>query len=55
MDDINIQYNDGKTPLHIAVFTEKQSLIKKQLKKGDDITIKDKDGKTPILLTYEIT
>ena len=55
MDDINIQNNDWKIPLHIAVFTEKLSLIKKLLKKGDDITIKDKDGRTPILLVYEIT
>jgi hypothetical protein len=55
MANINIKNNDGKTPLHIAVFTEKPSLIKKLIKRGADINIKDKNGKTPYDLALELT
>ena len=55
MEDINIENNDGKMPLHIAVFTQKSNIIKKLLKKRGDIAFKDKEGKTPILLASEIT
>jgi ankyrin repeat protein len=48
--DLNIQDNEGKTPLHYAVVRGPRfmDLIEKIVEKGADFTIKDKKGKTPL-------
>ena len=52
-DDINIQDNDGFTPLHLAVVSEKTEIVKKLLQKGANKEIRDLKGRTPKLLAEE--
>ena len=42
---MNIQDNDGKTPLHYAY---NRTVVRGLLEKGGDLTIKDEKGNTPM-------
>jgi ankyrin repeat protein len=42
---VNIQDNDGKTPLHYAY---DKTVVRGLLEKGGDLTIKDEKGNTPM-------
>lgn len=48
--DINIQDDDGNTPLHMAASNGLDDIVQLLLQKGADIDIKNKYGKTPLEL-----
>ncbi len=46
--DINVQNNEGRTPLHNAVISKAYSVIKTLLENGAKKDIRDEDGNTPL-------
>ncbi|XP_021274574.1 ankyrin repeat domain-containing protein, chloroplastic-like [Herrania umbratica] len=46
--DINLQDNDGWTPLHLAVQARRTDIVKLLLIRGADKMLKSKDGLTPL-------
>lgn len=48
--DINLQDNDGWTPLHLAVQSRRTDVVRLLLMKGADKTLKNQDGLTPLEL-----
>jgi len=51
--NINCRDNEGLTPLHLAILSDKTRIIKKLLRKGANKEIKDNKGKTPSDLAIE--
>lgn len=52
--NINIQDNDGKTPLRIAVESSFPKKVKLLLEAGADITIKDKYGQDVLMWAHSV-
>lgn len=49
--DINIQNNDGNTPLHLAILRRKDiNYLQRLLEYGADPTIRNNEGDTPIMI-----
>ncbi len=51
--NINIQNNDGLTPLHIASFNNAKDVAKLLIDNGADINIQHNDGWTPLDIAKE--
>ena len=45
--DVNVQDNDGWTPLHLACFTGQEKIVSLLLWAGADVDIRDEDWRTP--------
>ena len=63
VDNLALGFQDGWTPLHVAVQARRSDIVKLLLIKGADIEVKNKDGLTPLGLclylgreirTYEV-
>ena len=52
-NSINSQNNQGLTPLHLAVISDKSKIIKKLLHQNADLSISDKKNRTPYNLALE--
>ena len=52
-DCVNIQDNQGMTPLHYAVLIEDVDTITALIDSGADIEINDKNGETPYDMAEE--